>query len=100
MQNFIELKIKKKKLDPKTGKPSFWCLKTNFEQFGSKLQKSLKKAISPEPEFCFSQIRPHFNHNFEMNPINLSKVIICLHLEALGLIICFESIWPKRLTKT
>ena len=35
-----------------------------------------------------------------MNPINLSKVIICLHLEALGLIICFESIWPKRLTKT
>ena len=30
------------------------------------------------PSFIFSQTRPHFNQNFKMNPIHLSKAEICL----------------------
>ena len=94
MQNFVELNMKTI-FDPTTVKFGVWGLKTSFRQFGSKYQKT-SKAKSPEPYFHSSQARPNFNQNFKMNPINLSKAKICLHLRVGGLTL-FGSIWPKIL---
>ena len=42
------------------------------------------KALSPEPNFQFSQTRPPFNQNFNTNLMNVLKVKISIHLGICG----------------
>ena len=61
MQNFIELDMKKF-TDPKTLTFGVWSLKTSLVQFGPKAFG--RGLIKP-----FSQTKPHFLNNHEINPI-------------------------------
>ena len=69
MQNSMELDIKKLS-DPKALTLGVWDLKTSLWQFGHKaFGKRTYQGISREPYLQFSQTRPHFFKNHEMNPI-------------------------------
>ena len=69
MQNFMELDMKKF-TDPKTLTFGVWGLKTSLEQFGYKaFWQRTYQAISLERLLQFSQTRPHFLNNHEINPI-------------------------------
>lgn len=67
---------------------------------GSIWPERLKKPyVSPAPYFYFPHARPHFNQNFKIYPMNLSKAKLCPPLEAWGHILGFSPIWPKRVVK-
>ena len=54
-------------------------LGNNYLFWVSLVQKTCKRK-NPEPYFHFSQTRPHFNQNFNMNPKRHSEVKISFHI--------------------
>ena len=69
-----------------------WGLETTLSHLGQKTYPT----INPEPWLQFSQTRPHFLKNHEMNPIKLWNLKKFIDVWAWGLESIFESLGPRR----